>query len=557
MISQDSIEQLKQRIDIVDLIQRFVDLKKQGGTYKGLCPFHGEKTPSFIVTPSRNLYKCFGCGVSGDGIKFIMELEHLGFAEAIERIAEMYHFTLQYDQDNRPKRDPKIMESLLEYYKKVLLTRPDVVHYLRERGVHESIMERFELGYAPASQETVRFFTEQFMDKQEGLNQGLLRSDNGRIYAHFIERLLFPIHTHNGKIVGFGGRTLTNHPAKYVNSPETPFFKKSQLLYGYHLARETILKQNRAILVEGYMDVIMLHQAGFTNAVAAMGTALSSDNIKHLTRGDAKVVLAYDGDRAGRKAAYESARQLALQMTGGGVVLFEEGLDPADMVKNHQVEQLKSMLAHPKAFVPYCLEHIVDQVDSSDPLERQKALDDAQNFLKQLPPLLQEEYAPYLASLLGTDLRVVTPAPARTPRYSSAQNRPQPRIRTTRYDPYELSILKTMALEPALIDTVLEFVDSSAFAHHGTEFQLILDGGMEDDRLAFLMLDETIQAYDEEGLRRNLLLFLIKQYTEQLQRIKQSSIELSKKSFLIRDHQQKIARLKKEELIPFESIRTE
>ena len=343
MITQDSIEALKARLDIVDVVGSYVELRKAGANYKAPCPFHDEKTASFVVSPAKQIYHCFGCGAGGDSIKFVMEHEKLSYPEALEKLASSYNFSLSYSEGKRDKPRSQLMEKMSSWYQYLLTNNPTALSYLKERGIYDSSIEKFSIGYAPDSNSTVNYIKSQFLNMNEAIEMGVVGSDGSRSFARFIERIMFPIHSANGTIVGFGGRTITGHQAKYVNSPETPYFNKSRLLYAYHQAKQSIHKTKQIIITEGYLDVIMLHQAGFDNAVATLGTALTPEHLPLLRKGEPEIVMAYDGDKAGRAAALKASKLLSAGGFSGGVVIFSEGLDPADMVKKGAVEELGDM----------------------------------------------------------------------------------------------------------------------------------------------------------------------------------------------------------------------
>ena len=240
MITQDSIEALKARLDIVDVVGSYIELKKSGANFKAPCPFHDEKSPSFVVSPSKQIYHCFGCGAGGDSVKFVMEYEKLNYPEALEKLAATNNFTLSYTDDKHNKPKSQLMERIDKWYQHLLTSHSSALSYLKQRGIYESSIEKFGIGYAPDSNATINYINEQLFNMNEAIEMGVVGSSEGRIYARFIERITFPIHAANGSIVGFGGRTITGHQAKYVNSPETPYFNKSRLLYAYHHARQDI-----------------------------------------------------------------------------------------------------------------------------------------------------------------------------------------------------------------------------------------------------------------------------------------------------------------------------
>ena len=309
MIDNASIESLKNTIDIVDVIGNYVELKKAGANYKANCPFHGEKTPSFVVSPSKQIYHCFGCGVGGDSIKFMMEMEKLSYPEAVEKLASMYNFSLNYTKGSSDYSDAKrILEVMQHWYLKNLDQNLSAKKYLVDRSISTASVEKFGIGYVPGGVEVMQFLQRTHLPVPQAVEAGIIaQGERGEYYARLVERITFPIYSTAGAIVGFGGRTITNHPAKYINSPQTKLFNKSRLLYGYHLAKESIYKKKQIIICEGYLDVIMFHQAGFSTAVATLGTALTAEHLPLLRKGDPKVILAYDGDKAGVAAALKAS----------------------------------------------------------------------------------------------------------------------------------------------------------------------------------------------------------------------------------------------------------
>jgi DNA primase len=245
MIEKNSIERLKSIIDIVDVIGGYVELRKSGANYKGLCPFHEEKTPSFVVSPAKQIFHCFGCGAGGDAITFLMKYENLEYIEAIEKLANLYNFKLNYVKSEKRENCFKILQEINSFYKKALTKNQAAQEYLKKRGVFEASIEKFSIGFAPDSKEQVDFFLSRHIPLQEGIKAGVLGIENERVYARIANRITFAICSPSGAIVGFGGRTITNHPAKYLNSPQSRIFNKSQLLFGYHLSKDTILKKKR------------------------------------------------------------------------------------------------------------------------------------------------------------------------------------------------------------------------------------------------------------------------------------------------------------------------
>lgn len=546
MITQDSIEALKARLDIVDIVGTYVELKRAGSSFKAPCPFHDEKSPSFVVNPSRQSYHCFGCGAHGDSIKFVMEYEKLNYPEAIEKLAASSNFSLHYTDDTKQKKRSNLLETLNEWYQKLLEQNKTAMDYLHERGIYASSIERFGIGYAPTSPETLRFLEQRKLPTPDAIEQGAIgRGEEGRLFARFIERITFPIHSTSGSIVGFGGRTITGHQAKYVNSSQSAIFNKSRLLYAYHLAREAIYRRREIIVTEGYLDVVMLHQAGFTHAVATLGTALTAEHLPLLRKGEPKIFLAYDGDKAGRAAAYKASKLLSMSGFDGGVVLFEGGLDPADMIKNGQIEQLNALLHRPIPFIEFVISEMISAYDLQDPKAKETALHENIAFLKTLSPLLQEEYRPYIASKLG-----ISPSLIQVGRPNKTAT-VQP-INFSHHDIWELSFIKTLLERPHITDTLLDFIDGSLLQYHASEFEAALQGRSDDPKLSALMIDDRIRTFEgDEGMRAELITFLSAHYNRELKKVTtQNTISFDQKSYLIRQFRDKIERLKRGELVP-------
>ncbi|MBA1438597.1 MAG: DNA primase [Epsilonproteobacteria bacterium] len=549
MIAQDSIEALKARLDIVDVVGSYIELKKAGGNFKAPCPFHDEKSPSFVVSPQKQIYHCFGCGVGGDSIRFVMEYEKLNYPEAIEKLAQNYNFTLTYTNNKNNKPRSQVIEKLHEWYQSLLARNQTALAYLKDRGIYESSIEQFGIGYAPKSHETINFITSQQFTLSEAVEMGLVGydSDRGQSYARFIERITFPIHSANGSLVGFGGRTITGHAAKYVNSPETKFFNKSCLLYAYNLAKQAIFKKKEIVITEGYLDVIMLHQVGFDNAVATLGTALTSEHLPLLRKGEPKVIMAYDGDKAGRAAALKASRLLSAAGFNGGVVVFDGGMDPADMVKEGKVQELSEIFHSPKPFIEFVLDELLSLYDLHDPKAKESCMAEGVAYLKTLSPILQEEYKTYLASRLG-GLGVSPSLVKITPNQHS---QPQMLQKNSYRDMWELSLIKTILEKPQFIDMVLDVLEPKMLQFHAREFTLALQGQSEASELMAIMVDVQIKALEsEEALQSELITFLIKYYERELKKINLAKdISFEQKAFSIRKYRDKIANLKKGVLV--------
>ncbi len=554
MIEQESIEQLKARLDIVDVVSRYIELKKAGANYKANCPFHDEKSPSFTVSPAKQLFKCFGCGIGGDSIKFVMEYENLTYPEAIEKLASEYGVTLKRTQNSDSiYQKASILEELNNFFKKELQNNPEAKHYLLNRGVYESSIEKFEIGFAPASYKSLDFLRNRGVKLSEGLELGILaKGDDGRVYARFSNRITFPIFSPSGKIVGFGGRILTqrNDIGKYINSPQSRIFDKSTLLFGYHKAKDSIMKKGRIIIVEGNLDVVMLHQAGWRNAVATLGTALTEKVVPLIKRGDPEVIVAYDGDSAGKEAAFKAAKLLSQKEMRGGVVIFDEGMDPADMVKEGREDELKAKFNASKPFIEYALEFIVSKFDLNDALQKQKALNESLKYLHTLAPLIQDEYRDFLAILLDISTSHIKISSTKSSRLSKP-------IVQNQEDIAELNIIKTLLAKPQFLDEVLEYLSIDVFKTHKREFELLIGDETEDSAIIGIMVREDLKEYDKEELFEQIRFMLRRHYASLMDKLRfKKDLTLEQKSFYSRKIQDIIGRLKRGEMVRYEVFST-
>lgn len=543
MISKDSIENLKNHLDVVDVISQFIEIKKSGANFKACCPFHGEKTPSFVISPTKQIYHCFGCGVGGDAIKFVMEYEKLAYPEALEKLASMYNISLTYENNTQQKLDTKVLQEINQYYQKLFISNVTAKEYIKSRGISEFSIEKFEIGYAPSSLQTINYIKDNFLNLGDAKELGVIDSGENGLYARFIERITFPIYALNGSIVGFGGRTITGHNAKYVNSPQTKLFNKSRLLYGYHLAKEHIYKRKEIIITEGYLDVIMLHQAGFEHSVATLGTALTQEHLPLLRRGEPKVIVAYDGDSAGLNAAYKAALMLSGGNFEGGVVIFAQGVDPADMVKEKKIQELSAIFEHPKPFIPFVIDYLITKYDLFDPQSKQKALEETNDFLKTLNPIFQDEYRRYLASRLNVNEKFI--------KVQHQKNHNRNDVQLMKIDIAELCIIKSIADKPNRLEMALDLIDASMFEYHRNEFEMLLHD-KDNPKLIGILLNEQLETYDDERLSNELRVLLIKFYEKKLHAIRyEEALEHNEKKHIIVKIRDNIMQLKKGKLIAY------
>tara|TARA_Y100000758_G_scaffold34823_1_gene22835 strand:- start:1143 stop:2987 length:1845 start_codon:yes stop_codon:yes gene_type:complete len=377
-IDRDFINDLPNRVDIVGLINKRVALKKAGKDYKACCPFHEEKTPSFTVVPTKQIYHCFGCGESGGIIDFVMKYDHLAFVEAIETVAGESGISVIYDQTAKPvdmrfKRYNKLMEELSSFYQDQLkksAAKKKVVDYAKKRGISGSIAKRFELGFAPPGWTNL---FDSYKNSEESiqdlLSMGMIvpkKDKKDDYYDRFRDRLIFPIHNTKGSVIGFGGRVLSSKDnPKYLNSPETPLFSKSKELYGLYHCRKYSRKIDAIIVVEGYMDVIALHQQGITNVVATLGTATTSSHLQILSRTAETIVFCFDGDKAGREAAWKALKTSLPAITSGLVIKFlllPEGEDPDTLINSESAKAFNKRVEEAQTLSSFLFEHIKDEV---------------------------------------------------------------------------------------------------------------------------------------------------------------------------------------------------
>ena len=540
MITKESIENLKSHLDIVDVVSQFIELKKSGANFKACCPFHGEDTPSFVVSPVKQIYHCFGCGAGGDSIKFVMEHEKLSYPEALEKLASMTNVSLQYD-NNQKKIDSSIIVKVNEYYQKLLTHNEESKKYLKSRGISDFSIEKFEIGYAASSNDTINFLKTNFLNLADAKEFGIIDTGQNGLYARFIDRITFPIYTISGTVVGFGGRTISGHNAKYVNSPQTKVFNKSRLLYGYNLAKESIYKQKSVIVTEGYLDVIMLHQAGFSNAIATLGTALTKEHLPLLSRGEPKVVVAYDGDKAGINAAYKASLLLSHSQFQGGVVIFKDGQDPADMVNANKLDELNLMFNKTTPFIVFVLDFIIDKYNLDNPQEKQSALKETNEYLKTLSPILQEEYSSMIARKLNVNAQLV--------QVQHYENQRSSNVNLSSIDISELSIIKTLLDNKELLSEVSKELIPEMFEIHGKEYITLLENA-EDPSLIGLMLNEHLISYTKEELSNQLSIIMSPFYKKKLQQIKYNEdLKFREKAMQTREIQYKLRELNCKKLI--------
>ncbi len=397
-IPEDFIKTLLSRVDIVEVIGEHVSLRKTGANFMACCPFHNEKTPSFSVNQSKQFYHCFGCGVSGDAIQFLKEKTGVSFVEAVELLATQAGLSMPVIEE-----DPKFAQQNLIYnvlseassfYAQQLREHSVAKHavqYLKDRGLTGIVAKRFQLGFAPPGWDNLlNTFPAERQARDTGVMAGLLVNRDDRYYDRFRNRIMFPIRNRRGNVIGFGGRVIeknSNEP-KYLNSPETPAFNKSYELYGLYEARQAITEADRVLVVEGYMDVVALAQVGIQNVVATLGTACTSHHIKLLFKHATEIVFCFDGDKAGRKAAWR-ALELCLPLLDDKhrikFLLLPNGLDPDSYVRAHGASALEDEIKQAISLPDYLFETIAKQADLQQIDGRVQVANDIKHHLEKLP----------------------------------------------------------------------------------------------------------------------------------------------------------------------------
>ena len=495
MISKNSIENLKNIINIVDVIGSYIPLKKSGANFVCVCPFHNDKHPSMSISPSKGIYHCFSCKAGGDAIKFVMEYEKLGYAEAIEKLASIYNVSLEYTSSKSElKVDKKILENLNLHYKTLLYKNSEALNYLKSRSITDSIIEKWELGWAASSQNTLNLLQNEGIEPKEALEVGAIKENENGYYASFINRITFPIYNHLGSLVGFGGRTISDNPAKYINSPQSQIFDKSKIFYGYDKAKSEIYRSQSMVICEGYMDCIMLHAAGVNNAVAVLGTALTQKHIPLIKRGDIKVTLSFDSDAAGVNAAFKSSKLLVEHQIDGKVVLISGGKDPAELVASGKEMELKEILKGGMELGEFYIRELIANLNPQSPLEKAKALRAIQEFSFNLDPIVAQSYTSLVATLLKIEPGSFSLSRSSSNRPSSTNLNPPIKF-TEQKDIAELSILKNMLINPEFCEIVKRYYGVEIFKDKATYRAVTGSQSSNNEHIRELELYENLEEY--------------------------------------------------------------
>lgn len=468
MIPQNFVQDLLARIDIVDVIERYLPLKKSGANYFACCPFHGEKSASFSVSPSKQFYHCFGCGAHGSAIGFLMEYSGLGFVDAVKELANQAG--LQVPDDGKPGQNTiddgsaKLAEAMAEaarFYREQLKHSPAAIDYLKRRGLSGEVAARFGIGYSPDEWQALQRIFPDYQSKHLADAGLVIDNDQGRRYDRFRHRIMFPIHDRRGRIIAFGGRILDSGEPKYLNSPETPLFEKGRELYGLFLAQKSIRDNGFALVVEGYMDVVALAQFGLDNAVATLGTATTPHHINTLLRHTERIVFCFDGDAAGRRAAWR-ALENSLEALRDDVTLAFLFLpaehDPDSFVRKEGAEAFRKAASSASPLASVLLQELKERCELDTAEGRARLIHEARPLVTRIgAPVLRLQVIKSVAEaseMTQAEVELAFGLKPSTPQRQNTQS--QDFRRSTRRD--EAPRLQGRRKPPSAIGTLLRLI---------------------------------------------------------------------------------------------------
>jgi DNA primase len=480
-------ERVKQQADIVRVIGEYVRLKKSGQNFTGLCPFHQEKSPSFAVHPVKQIYHCFGCGVGGDVFKFVMEMEKSTFPEAIRTVAEKCGIAIPSQRERSPeeRQENQLRSGLVEMHREAAVFFARLLQdssegkvafaYLEDRGLDRETMKRFGLGYAPSSGDALlRHLKAKFPEKLLEASGLVSRDPSGRFYDRFRRRIMFPIANESGKVIAFGGRAMGDDLPKYMNSPETPIYSKSTVLYHVDRAKEALRQNDFAVLVEGYMDAIAVARAGITNVVASCGTSLAEPQIKLLGRFTRRVVVNYDPDTAGQVATERSVTLLLEKEFDVRVLALPGGADPDKFLKEQGADAYRQLLAQAPPYLDYLIGR-ARRMDRTTAAGKVAALNFLMPYVQRLPNrLLRSEWATRIASELRVDEPVLREALRRAAAERRSEVKPKAELLTPAVKQAERQLLY-MLVEAAGFRERLAREIAATGLHRGLETEKIFE----------------------------------------------------------------------------------
>ena len=424
MIPQETVNRILDAAQIVDVVSDFVTLKKRGANHIACCPFHNEKTPSFSVSASKGIYKCFGCGKSGTAVGFVMEHENMSYTEALKYLAKKYNIEVVEKEETveeiaRRQRSESlylVSEYAMKFFQDSMQTpegQAVAYQYFKSRGLEDETIRKYGLGWSPTSRRGLSDAARAAGYKEEFLIEtGLsIRYDDGRLVDRFYDRVMFPVHSVSGRIIAFGGRTLRTDKsvAKYVNSPETEIYVKSRSLYGIYFAKNDIARQDKCILVEGYLDVLSMHQLGIRNVVASSGTSLTVEQIRLIRKFTNNVTIIYDGDGAGIKAALRGIGLVLKEGLNVKIVLLPDGMDPDDFARRHTLEQVQDYIfQNEQDFIGFKTDLLLGEA-GGDPLKKANLINDVADTIALIPDaVIRAVYVKSCADKFEIDEQILT-----------------------------------------------------------------------------------------------------------------------------------------------------
>jgi DNA primase len=480
-------ERVKQQADIVRVIGEYVRLKKSGQNFSGLCPFHQEKTPSFNVHPVKQIYHCFGCGVGGDVFKFVMELEKCTFPEAIRTVAEKCGIAIPKPRERSPeeRRENQQRSSLVDMHRETAAFFARQLHespegkvayaYLEDRGLNREAMIKFGLGFAPSSGDALlRFLKQKYPEKLLEVSGLLSREQSGRFFDRFRRRIMFPIANESAKVIAFGGRAMGDDMPKYLNSPETPIYSKSNVLYHLDRAKEALRQNDFGVLVEGYMDAIAVARAGIVNVIASCGTSLADPQIKLLGRFTRRVVVNYDPDTAGQAATERSLTLLLEKEFDVRVLALPRGSDPDKFLKEQGAETYKKLLLQAPPYLDYLIGR-AKLMDRTTADGRVLALNFLMPYVQRLPNrLLRSEWATRIASELHVDEPVLREALRRAATERRSEVKPKAELLGPSVKGAERRLIHMLADANGFREKLAQEIVSSGL-HRGLETEKIFE----------------------------------------------------------------------------------
>ena len=511
--NNSTIEDLKSQINIVDVVGRVVALKRAGANHKGVCPFHNEKTPSFVVSEQKQIFTCFGCGASGDVIKFTQRYYNLDFNEAVDKLAGEYGITIKRSSfgEDREKYYEINKEAARFFYRAFTEEKNAGYTYMKNRGLDDAILKKFGIGYADEKWDSLyTYFKNKGVDEKILLELGLISESKGKYYDKFRNRVMFPIINTSGKVIGFGGRAIGDDNPKYLNSPENKVFQKKNNLYALNTTKQAIGKDGYAILVEGYMDAISLYQGGVRNVAASLGTALTENQTKLLKRYTKSVVLSYDADAAGQNAAMRGIEILNKEDCKVRVLHVTDGKDPDEFIKKNGREAFLKLIDGALPYIDYKLNFIQKDMDLNTDEGKIDYIKAAAGILKELSPVEADVYIRKLSKtlriaegaikmeIMGNTTggsRNSQPAVQRSHRAEEVQEE---------MSSLEANILKTLLMNPQLTEKLLDYSEimSSAPARKVTDILFELYGLNGDFHMN--QLTDRLEPEESEQLIRNL-----------------------------------------------------